>query len=100
MTSITSTTSQMKLRTLRIRLLKEKKKKGKMTDKKVYDCKQHIRNLGTKMNLKFMKNKASDKKIMNDKMCKKIESTSVRPLISFRKTAINELNDFLEKCNK
>ena len=35
-----------------------------------------------------------------DKMCKKIESTPVRPLIIFRKTATNELNEFLEKCKK
>ena len=54
------------------------------------------------MYLKFKKNKESDKKVINsfDKMCKKIESTPVRPLIIFRKTAINELNEFLEKCKK
>ena len=76
--------------------------KGKMTDKKVYDCKKHIRNFRTKMNLKFKKNKESNKKVMNsfDKMCNKIESTTVRPLTIFRKTAINELQEFLEICNK
>ena len=73
-----------------------------MTDKKVYDCKKHIRNFRTKMNLKFKKNKESNKKVMTsfDKMCNKIESTTVRPLTIFRKTATNELQEFLEICNK
>ena len=57
--------------------------KGSMTDKKVNECKRHIR-------------------IINsfDKMCKKIESTKVRPLTIFKKTATNELKDFLEICKK
>ena len=82
--------------------IKKKITKGNMTDKKVFDCKKHIANFRTKMNLKFTKNKKSEKKIMNsfDKMCKKIESTPVRPLIIFRKTSTNELNEFLEKCKK
>ena len=76
--------------------------KGKMTDKKVYDCKQHMKKLRSKMNLKFKKNKESDKKVISsfDKMCKKIELTTVRPLISFRKMVINECKEFLEICNK
>ena len=76
--------------------------KGAMTDKKVNECKRHIRNFNTKMNLKFKKNKESDKTIINsfDKMCKKIESTKVRPLTIFKKTATNELKDFLEICKK
>ena len=76
--------------------------KGSMTDKKVNECKRHIRNFNTKMNLKFKKNKESDKTIINsfDKMCKKIESTKVRPLTIFKKTATNELKDFLEICKK
>ena len=54
------------------------------------------------MNLKFKKNKASDKKVMTsfDRMCNKIESTTVRPLTIFKKTAINELQECLERCNK
>ena len=54
------------------------------------------------MNLKFKKNKESDKTIINsfDKMCRKIESTKVRPLTIFKKTATNELKDFLEICKK
>ena len=76
--------------------------KGKMTDKKVYECKQHIKNFRTKMYLKFKKNKESDKKVIKsfDKMCQKIESTKVRPLITFKKTATNELNEFLGICKK
>ena len=73
-----------------------------MTDKKVNECKRHIRNFKTKMDLKFKKNKESDKTIINsfDKMCKKIESTKVRPLTIFKKTATNEMKDFLEICKK
>ena len=76
--------------------------KGKMTDRKVYECKQHIKNFRTKMYLRFKKNKDSDKKVINsfEKMCKKIESTKVRPLITFKKHATNELNEFLEICKK
>ena len=38
--------------------------------------------------------------LLFDKMCKKIESTKVRPLITFKKHATNELNEFLEICKK
>ena len=52
--------------------------KGNMTQKKFAECKQQIKTLKGKVNLRFNKNKDSDKTILKDfeNVCKKLETTA------------------------
>ena len=67
-----------------------------MTQKKFAECKQQIKTLKGKVNLRFNKNKDSDKTILKDfeNVCKKLETTAFK---NFKTIANMELKEFLEK---